>query len=249
MNILEETKKIMKMNPELQDIPVLTQIKLGFGPAADHLPEEFLSEFARVLYNATNGEMRIDTIPKENVKTDKNGELLSFLRGTDILCHERNIMSYDDEDDFHKLVEDQTPCLFLVKQNPKNGKQVSRYCSVYNIPSSLGFKIASFIKEALLNYCDGWRNYEEETTASDGMTNNRPVKEVLTELVLGEEAWTKWYKFYFAEPTSEEEFKAFLVEEGLLFTPQEGETLEIRPTDGGTVWFYYGEKGEIPEEF
>lgn len=249
MNILEETKRILKMNPALQTIPVLKQIEIGLGPAADHLPDEFVAELARVLFENTNGDIRVDVIPRENVRTDKNGELFSFLRGTDILCHERNIMSYDDEDDFHKLVEDQTPCLFLVKQNPKNGKMVSRYCSVYNIPSSLGFKIASFIKDALLNYCDGWSDYEEGATVSDDMADNSPTKEVLTELVFGEGAWTKYYKFVYNKQIGIEEFKGFLAKQGLLFVPTNEETLEMNTPDGGTVWFYYAEKGEIPEDF
>lgn len=72
-------------------------------------------------------------------------------------------------------------------------------------------------------------------------------REVITDILFGNGAWTKWYRFVFTEPTTEEDFMAFLVKEGLWFVPQEGETLEIKSMDGGTVWTYYAEKGQLPE--
>ena len=257
MNILEETKRIMKMNPALQAIPAQTQIELGIAPTADRLPDDFVAELARRLFDSTDGKIRIEVIPKENVRTDKNGEHFSFLRGTDILCHERNVLVSDGQEEFEALVEKQTPCLFTVSENPKNGKLVSRYCSIYTIPSGLGFKIAPTIKEVLLDYCsaalDGIEKPVKEHVVEiinqdDAKGNNDdPRKEVVTELFFGPATWTKYYKFVYNRQITKEDFKEFLKKENLWFIPKDEETLEINSLCGGTAWTYYAEKGQLPE--
>ena len=202
------------------------------------LTEKDMSLFLEILgkYLSTNSEedIRILTM-NDRIHYDKNCYQYTYANDTDIMCHEKWLQQWVGTT-LEDIVNEHQPCLCFVRTNAINGKLLCVFCSIYDMPRWVAAKITPYLDMAIAEY------FDQQDHKKSG-----PRKDIVTELIFENGSWTKWIRFIFNEPTSEEDFKVFLIKENLWFAPQDGETLEIRSTDGGTVWTYYAEKGQLPE--
>lgn len=239
MNILE----LVKNSETFKRIPVRTQIEMGFD-AASCVPKRFLDLLADAVSRENNGEVRILTI-QGPIRFDKHDCQYAYASGTDIMCHEKGLSKWN-ETTLSDIVDRQIPCVCSIRTNYTNGKLSCVFCSIYDMPNIVATQLSEIIERVLADYLVEFPSFEEDLEdENDGL---RLQKEIITDFRFNNGAFTKWYKFHFGKPTSKTEFVSILDNNGLWFLPKDGETLEINSTDGGSVWDYYAEHGEIPDE-